>query len=286
VSIQRSFKSSSINFGFTQRIQRPGIFQLNPFVDKSNPTFISTGNPALKPELDNTFELTYSNFTKNSINIGLSYAFSNNSIQNVSSLRQVPVAGSDSTATVTYTTFENLGSNKTLGLNVHTNISLTKQFTLGLNGQVNHIWLTGNFNGGMYHNDGFTGNAFGNLRYRFNNGFAVAFNAGYFSGNVNLQGSSSNFIFNQYLVSKEFFKKKLTLVLVANNPYSKYNTFRNTINSTYFYQESYNQNYYRSFAFRVNFKFGKFNGNIKKNEHGIENDDTKGGNKGSSGNGN
>jgi len=286
VSIQRSFKSSSINFGFTQRIQRPGIFQLNPFVDKSNPTFISTGNPALKPELDNTFELTYNNFTKNSINIGLSYAFSNNSIQNVSSLRQVPVAGSDSTTTVTYTTFENLGSNKTLGLNVHTNISLTKQFTLGLNGQVNHIWLTGNFNGGMYHNDGFTGNAFGNLRYKFNNGFAVAFNAGYFSGNVNLQGSSSNFIFNQYLVSKEFFKKKLTLVLVANNPYSKYNTFRNTINSTYFYQESYNQNYYRSFAFRVNFKFGKFNGNIKKNEHGIENDDTKGGNKGSSGNGN
>ena len=82
VSIQRSFKSSSINFGFTQRIQRPGIFQLNPFVDRSNPTFITTGNPALKPELDNTFELTYSNFTKNSINVGLSYAFSNNAIQN------------------------------------------------------------------------------------------------------------------------------------------------------------------------------------------------------------
>jgi len=287
VSIQRSFKSSSLNFGFTQRIQRPGIFQLNPFVDKSNPTFISTGNPTLKPELDNTFELTYSNFTKNSINVGLSYAFSNNSIQNVSSLRQVPVTGfPDSTTTATYTTFENLGTNKTLGLNVHTNMNLTKQFTLGLNGQVNHVWLSGNFNGGMYHNDGFTGNAFANMRYRFDNGFAVSFNAGFFSGNVNLQGKSSDFVFNQYLLSKDFFKRKLTLVLVANNPYSKYNTFRNTINSTYFYQQSYNQNYYRSFAFRVNFKFGKFNGNIKKNEHGINNDDTKGGNKGSGGGGN
>ena len=286
ISVQRSFKSSSINFGYTQRIQRPVIFQLNPFVDKSNPTFINTGNPALKPELDNTFELTYSNYTKNSINIGLSYAFSNNSIQNVSSLRRVPVAGTDSTTTVTYTTFENLGANKTLGLNVHTNINLTKQFSLGLNGQVNHVWLSGSFNGGMYRNDGFTGHAFGNLRYKFDNGFAVSFNAGYFSGNVNLQGSSSNFIFNQYLLSKDFLNKKLTLVLVANNPYTKFNTFRNTINSTYFYQESYNQNYYRSFAFRVNFKFGKFNGNIKKNEHGIENDDTKGGNKSSSGNGN
>ena len=275
VSLQRSFKNSSLNFGFTQRIQRPGIFQLNPFVDRSNPTFISGGNPALKPELDNTFELTYSNFTKNSVNIGLSYAFSNNSIQNVSSLQAEKVGSKMDT--VTYTTFENLGTNKTLGLNINTNMNFGKQFTLGLNGQVSHIWLSGTFNGSMYHNDGFTGNAFGNMRYKFNNGFALAFNAGYFSGNVNLQGKSSDFIFNQYLLSKDFFSKKMTIVLVANNPYSKYNTFKSTINSKVFYQDSFNQNYYRSFAVRFNFRFGKLTSEIKKNEHGINNDDTKGG---------
>jgi hypothetical protein len=282
VSIQRNFKSSSLNFGFTQRIQRPGIFQLNPFVDRSNPTFVNTGNPALKPELDNTFELTYSNFSKNAINIGLSYAFSNNSIQNVSNLHQELV--NDTLRTVTYTTFENLGTNKTLGVNVNTNMNITKQFTMSLNGQVNHVWLSGTFNDKMYHNDGFTGNAFGNLRYKFNNGFALAFNAGFFSGNVNLQGNSSAFIFNQYLLSKEFFNKKFTLVLVANNPYSKFNTFRTTVNSADFYQTSYNQNYYRSFAFRLNFRFGKLNSDIKKNQHGINNDDTKGGSKSTSGN--
>jgi len=278
VSIQRSFKTSSINFGYTQRIQRPGIYNLNPFVDRTNPTFISAGNPQLKPELDNTFELTYSNFTKNSINVGLSYAFSNNSIQNVSSLRTEQVG--NKLDTVTYTTFENLGANKTLSLNVHTNLNLTKQFTLGLNGQVNHVWLSGTFDGSMYHNGGFTGNAFGNIRYKFDSGYAISFNAGYFSGNVNLQGSSSAFVFNQYLFSKELFNKKMTLVLVANNPYSKYNTYKSTINSTEFYQNTYAQNYYRSFAVRFNFRFGKLNGNIKKNEHGIENDDTKGGKSG------
>ncbi len=282
VSIQRSFKTSSINFGFTQRIQRPGIFQLNPFIDRSNPTFINTGNPQLKPELDNTFELTYSNFTKNAINIGLSYAFSNNSIQNVSNLRTETV--NNKTDTVTYTTFQNLGTNRTLGLNVHTNLNITKQFTLSLNGQVNQVWLSGTFNGSMYHNDGFTGNAFSNLRYKFDNGFALSFNAGFFSGNVNLQGKSSDFVFNQYLFSKEFFNKKMTIVLVANNPYTKFNTFKSTINSADFYQESFNQNYYRSFAVRFNFRFGKLNSNIKKNEHGIENDDTKSGGKSTSGN--
>jgi len=284
VSIQRSFKTSSINFGFTQRIQRPGIFQLNPFVDRSNPSFVNTGNPQLKPELDNTFELTYSNFTKNAINLGLSYAFSNNSIQNVSSLQTETV--NNKTDTVTYTTFQNLGTHKTVGLNINTNMNITKEFSVSLNGQMNHIWLSGTFNGSMYHNDGFTGNAFGNTRYRFKNGFALSFNAGYFSGNVNLQGKSSDFIFNQYLVSKDFFKKKLTLVLVANNPYYKYKTFSNTINSADFYQTTFNQNYYRSLAFRVNFRFGKLNSDIKKNQHGIENDDTKGGAKPTTGGGN
>ena len=179
--------------------------------------------------------------------------------------------------TVTYTTFENLGSNKTLTLNINTNLNLTKQFTMSLNGQVNHVWLSGTFNGSMYHNDGYTGNAFGNLRYKFNNGFGLSFNAGFFSGNVNLQGKSSDFIFNQYLFSKEFFNKKMTIVLVANNPYSKYNTFRSNINSAEFYQSTYNQNYYRSFAVRFNFRLGKLNSDIKKNQHGISNDDTKGG---------
>jgi hypothetical protein len=275
VSIQRSFKSSSLNFGFTQRIQRPGIFQLNPFVDRSDPTFVSSGNPQLKPELDNTFDLTYSNFSHGAVNIDLSYAFSNNSIQNVSSLQVQNV--NNKLDTVTYTTFQNLGTHKTAGLNINTNLTLAKDLTMGLNGQVNHIWLSGTFDGSTYHNDGFTGNAFGNLRYKFGKGWAMSFNAGYFSGQVNLQGRSSDFIFNQYLFSRDFFNRKMTIVLVANNPYSKFNTYRSTVNSTAFYQDLSNQNYYRSFAVRFNFRFGKLNSQIKKNEHGIENDDQKGG---------
>lgn len=275
VSVQRSFTTSSINLGFTQRIQRPGIFQLNPFVDRSNPAFISTGNPGLRPELDNTFDLTYSNFSKGSVNIDLSYAFSNNSIQNVSSLHVQDV--NNKLDTVTYTTFENLGTNKTLGLNINTNLSLGKNFTLNLNGQINHIWLSGTFNGSMYKNDGFTGSGFGSMRYKFGaSGFAFSFNAGYFSGNVNLQGRTADFIFNQYLLTKDFFNKKLTIGLAANNPYSKFYNFSSTIRTTDFYQVTNTQTYNRSFALRLNYRFGKLKSDIKKNAHGIDNDDTKG----------
>src|SRR5207244_262948 len=85
VSIQRSLKSSSLTFGFTQRIQRPYIDQLNPFVDRSNPQYVNVGNPNLRPTTNNNFELGYSNCTKGSININTNYSFSNNSIENVTS---------------------------------------------------------------------------------------------------------------------------------------------------------------------------------------------------------
>ena len=283
ISLQRSFKTSSINFGFTQRIQRPGIYQLNPFVDNSNPKFISEGNPNLKPELNNTFELNYSNFSKNSFNAGLSYQFSNNSIQNVSNLR-VDSTANNTKDTVTTTTYQNLGSNHTLGLNVNTNLSITRQLTLNLDGYISKIWLRGTYNGQFYKNSGITGNAFANASYKFNKGYRFGIDAGFFSGDVNLQGRSSNFIYNSYVLTKEFLNKNATISLVANNPETKFHENSSTTTTAQYYQSSFNQNPYRTFAIRFSYKFGKLNSEIKKNQHGINNDDTKGGGKSSNSN--
>ncbi len=271
ISIQRSLNSSSINFGFTQRIQRPGIYQLNPFVDNSNPKFISTGNPDLRPELNNTFDLTYSNFKKASVTVGLSYAFSNNSIQTISSLRD----------TVTYTTYQNLGSNRTLGFNVNTNFSIIKPLTVSLNGQISHVWLKGVYNDQFFKNGGYIGNAFASFTYKLGDTYRFGYNAGFFSGDVTLQGKSSNFIYNSYSVAKDLFKKKFTVTLVANNPYSKYRAFTNTTNTPDFSQTISRENPYRHFAIRVNYKFGKLSSDIKKNQRSINNDDTKNGSKSS-----
>jgi outer membrane receptor protein involved in Fe transport len=278
ISIQRTFKASSINFGFTQRIQRPGIYQLNPFVDNSNPLFISTGNPNLRPELNNNFELTYSHFATNSFNAGLSYQFSNNSIQNVTNLK-VDSTANNVKDTVNSTTYENLGSNRSLGFNINTNLTITKQLTLSLNGQVAEVWLTGTYNGQFYKNSGLTGNAFANAGYTFNDGYRIGINAGYFSGQVNLQGNSNAFIFNSLVLTRTFLNKKATFSLVANDPESKFHEYRSTTTTPQFYETSFNQNPYRTFAIRFSYKIGKLNSEIKKNQHGINNDDTKGGGK-------
>jgi hypothetical protein len=275
VSVQRNFKGSNLSLGYTDRISRPSIYQLNPFVDESNPNFISTGNPNLQPEVNHTFELNYSTFSKNSVTAGISYAFSNNSIQTVTHLQTVSSGSLQDTTTVT--TFENLGSNKSLGLNLNINFTSVKNLSISLNSQLSHVWLKGTYNDQFYKNDGFTGNAFLNMGYKFGNGYRVGFDAGYFSGDINLQGKTSAYIYNSYVFSKTFLNKKLTLSAVMNNPYSQFFTFRSYTTTPDFYQSTYNDIFYRSFALRVNFKFGKLNSDIKRNQIGINNDDKKAG---------
>ena len=275
VSIQRSLTStSSINFGFTERIQRPDIYELNPFVNLSNPQFISQGNPNLKPELSHVFELNYSRFGKGSINLGLSYSFSNNAIQNVSSLKNESV--NDKVDTVTYSTYENLGSNRSLGLNVNTNYPITTKLSLSINGLINRVWLKGTYNGSLDKNTGYVGNMFTNISYKFDDGYRIGTNTGYFSGNVNLQGTTSYFIFNSYVFSKDLLNKNANISLVANNPWSKFWIGNSYTRTADFYQENNNYNTYRTFAIRLSYKFGKLSSDIKKNQHGIDNDDTKG----------
>jgi hypothetical protein len=282
VSIQRTLKSGSLSFGYTDRIQRPGIYQLNPFVDLSNPKFITTGNPNLNPELMHSFELNYNHFSKNSVSVGLSYAFSNNAIQSVSNLVIDTVSVQKDTVTVT--TFRNLGYNRTLGLNFNTSFTFTSAFTLSLNGQLSHIWLSGTYDENFYKNDGYTGNVFANAAYKFKKGYRAAIDAGYFSGDVTLQGKTNAFIYSSYVVSKTFLNKKATVSLVANNPYSRLFTGRSYSKTVDFYQTNYNQWPYRTFAIRFNYKFGKLTSDIKRNERGINNDDTKSGGKSNTGN--
>ena len=123
----------SINFGFSQRIKRPGINKLNPFVNRSNPNFETSGNPDLKPSLINAFQLGYSSTKKLSTNLSLDYSFVNNIF--------IQITEFSPESQITRVTYQNIG--KTSGLNVNFNFSypLTKSWNMVVNG--NGGYLTG-----------------------------------------------------------------------------------------------------------------------------------------------
>lgn len=268
ISVQRTLNSTSgINFGFTQRIQRPGIAQLNPFTDSTNTLIVNRGNPALVPAVNNNFELSYNTSRKGNINLSASYMFANNTIQTISLV----------TNNVTTNTFANLGKTRQAGLDLNVNYPVTKRFTAIFNLELLQIWLEGTYNGTLLKNSGQQGHAFTNYNYRFDNGYRVGANIGYDSRYVFLQGRDNWYFGNGLWVAKEILKKAGTISLALNNPFDKFNKF------DFFYKTpdfaSVNQafKYYRTININFNFKFGKLNSDIKKNQRGINNDDTAAG---------
>ena len=257
LSVQRNPTSnSSFTLGFTQRIQRATAGQLNPFVDKSNPSFIVTGNPTLRPVVNNIVQLDYSRSARLSINASLDYTFSNDPIQNVTELI------SD---TVSESTYENVGRNQTAGVHLTLNYPLLTKLNLILNTQLSHLWITGTYNSQFYKNDGTQGNMAASARYSFGGqrltGFghqltaSVSFN--YKSGNVFLQGKSSSYTYLGFNVIKEFLQRRATLSITAFSPWSKYATYSNTTRTPDFEQYSYGEFYNRNFRFAFNYKFGR-----------------------------
>ncbi|MBE7176407.1 MAG: TonB-dependent receptor [Mucilaginibacter polytrichastri] len=270
ISINRKFKDmSSVNVGFTQRIQRPGIWNLNPFVDRANPNFISTGNPDLNPVLNNNVEFGYSKFKKGSINLSMSYSFANNTIQQVSSF--------DPATQITTSSYQNIGKDKSLGGNINVNYPLNKDWNLTLGGRMNYVWIQGVVDGVIAKNEGFNGYLFGNTSYKLKGDWRLGAQFSYSSPFIRLQGQSNAWIYSSLSLAKDVIKDKLTISGYVNNPYAKYYDFRNSTSGLNFNQSSLSQTYYRNFSFSASYKFGRLKGSIKKNERGINNDDSTGG---------
>jgi outer membrane receptor protein involved in Fe transport len=57
--------NDQLQLNYSRRINRPSFFQLFPFVDSSDIFNVTEGNPNLKPEFTNSFELSYSKTFKN-----------------------------------------------------------------------------------------------------------------------------------------------------------------------------------------------------------------------------
>jgi len=266
VSIQYTLDKGSINFGFSQRIQRPNVSELNPFQNLSDPKIISSGNPNLRPVVANNYELSYSNFKKGSIYVSLGYSYVNNNIERVTTLL------SD---TVLKTTFENIGRNRNLSLNVSTSNSITDKLRLTSNGQLNYISLKGSYKDQSFQNDGFRTSLRLSMNYQIADGLRSVLSMNYTSSEIRLQGKTTSYPSVSLNVSKQLFDKRLSIFASISNPFSKFINVDNYTKSLDFYQSSYSQYYYRTFVVSLNYSFGKLKESLKKAKRGIRNDDIK-----------
>lgn len=275
INASKTIKGTTYKLGYNRRIQRPGLQQLNPNVNQSNPQNISEGNPELKPELTNNFELGMSrNIKKTYVNATFFGRITNNAISQV----RMP---SDTIVGAIVTKFENIGKQHAYGVNLFTNIAATSKINVGIFANVFYSRLTGqgtnkegiseeishagmNVSGGVF------------SQATFKNGWgAQAF--GFMQGNtIQLQGNQGGFGFYTVGVKKEFKNKKGSIGLAGENFFSERYKIKTELNSAQFNQINNVYLYNRGVRLTFTYKIGKMTMDApKRKAKGVNNDDVK-----------
>lgn len=128
---QKLAENDDLQFNYSRRINRPNFFQLFPFVDYSDSLNINRGNPGLKPEFTNSFELSYSKIFKNRDNLLVSAYFkhTSNLITRIQTLEYDTLVKDD----IFINTFENANSSYITGLELTSRNKITKFWDLTAN---------------------------------------------------------------------------------------------------------------------------------------------------------
>ncbi|MER2997811.1 outer membrane beta-barrel protein [Pontibacter populi] len=272
IALTRTLKNmATLRVSFTQRIERPSLWYLNPYVNRTNEKSVSFGNPKLEAATSNVLSLSHSFFKgTTSLNSTFTHAFTNNAIQNYTTFNPAD--------SVSSTTYGNIGENSTSTLTLSGNSTLFKNLSLNLSGTFSYSQLSGSISGQDLENSGVSGYMHSGLSYKFPKNWRTSANMGYYAPQIMLQGKSSGMIWNSFSVNKSFLKdQKASVSLSVSNPFQKYFTNYNEVIGQDFTQRSEYEYLRRRVSIGLNYKFGKLKEDIKRTKRGIKNDDLKGG---------
>ena len=263
--------TKTLKASYNMRIYRPGIYQLNPFVNTSDTSYISKGNPDLKAVKSHDLGLNFSSFSsKLQLNTSLSYNFSNNDIQSFTTLE-------DGISTQSY---DNIGKMQNVNLFTYFSWSLTSRLKLNSNTSIRYKDLKANNNLNLK-NHGFEGSAFGGLQYQVPNMFKkdakslvnLSLNGGWGSRRVSLMGKGSSFYYYVVSLNKSFLNDKMTVRAYSVMPFNKDRTFENNDRTNQYSSFSKSTFKVGQFGFSISYRFGEMKTQIKKAKRGINNDD-------------
>lgn len=250
VSYQMNMKQQ-MTFSYSRRIQRPGIWSVNPFPSFDNPRFLWYGNPYLQPSFTNSLEVNYGHYLgMNSVNIGLFANYANNESTNIQII--------DPQTGVISSTPQNLAYNYQFGLDLSTNLRFTKWLSMNLNGNFyrSHFDASAVDENLTYNTFGGYGNMYLNARFKF--GLSISMGGSSWYQFRDIQGRSIPTVWHWASMSQQLFKKKLRLSVWFQNPFFN-NIYRSSSDTPNFAGRSESRWENRVFNISASYNFGKVN---------------------------
>ena len=277
--------ATNLSLGYKMRINRPGIWYLNPYLDDRIPDAISQGNPNLDTEKSHAVDLQFSSYnSKLTYTLTGTYRFVNNSIESVDRLvndRDIEGLPNPTGKDVIYSSYANIGHIQYAGLMAYANWTPITNTRITLNGSVGYSHMS---DGQSLRNHGWCTNIDASLQQTFAKTWI--FNASYYvqTPQPTLQGKDARYQWYNFSLNKSFMDKRLTLTAYIINPFGKRyfcyrsetvaDNFRTTASS------SWCQLYY---GVSVRFRIGKLKASVKHTERTVENNDVKQGGRGGKG---
>jgi len=255
--MQKLGETQTIKLSFTIRINRPDYSDLNPFINTSDPKNIVTGNPSLKPEIWDRYEASYSKeFGKTgSITATLYYRQSNGDIQPFIVYYPSLVVGDTTYTNVSVTTRQNIGIEKNAGTNLFVDLHPTDKWSIRSNMIVFYRYTINQVDPG--YNSHTTIYRFNiNSAYQFTNNFAAEFFGNFNSHHHEAQGYYPSFISYNIALRKQFWNKKGSLALTANNILANYVSQRTELFGPGFVSSNVRRIPFRSIGLNFSWKFG------------------------------
>lgn len=236
----------SLQGGYSKRIFRPRLWDLNPFFNIRNNFNISTGNPNLQPEFTDSYELTsIYKLGKVSMNMGVFYRHTEDVVENI-------VVFEDN---VSISRPENIGINNTTGIEFNAKYIPANWLTLTNDFNFSHFVREGDFDGTSFD---FTGDQWSNRltgKLKLPADIDLELIGNYQSGFRTLQQEITENLFMDLGVRKKILKGKAILNLSVRDVFAS-RIQESVTTQPNFYLRNFSQQG-RFITFGVSFGFGK-----------------------------
>jgi outer membrane receptor protein involved in Fe transport len=255
---------TTLVFTYTKRLQRPYIWDLNPFVYNNDSLNISFGNPDLGPQTSHALsaQLRYGKGnTFAGVNIEGSY--SGNKILQYSSF--------DPQTGVTETTSLNIGKEFQSSLNLNFSTKINPRWTVYVNGSLRYSTVKNNSDASQS-NSGFGCNFNLNTTYKFTDKFTVSSYLGLWQEPRTIQSTYPFNTWHNVAFNYKVFKNKVNISLRAVNYFEKTHDFKTITKDQNFYNSNITRQPRRAGVLALTWNFGKLTENVSKKK-GVTNDD-------------
>ncbi len=260
-----------LKLAYTRRIERAEYDELNPFVNRSDPFNLLTGNPLLMPELGNHMELGWSKSFNKGSNLSISL------IERINTSDHKRVVTFYNSYRVGDSVFRDVSVQRVLNAGVEYNTGINISGSLRLLGEV--FTLRGNtMLMQQYFAPSVAGLRGGFIGLRFRSNLNIAYQpphslfaaevfGNYNAPTQNVQGRTQQNLSYTLAVRRLLWKKKGSIGITMTNPFNRYVPQVTTINTPGYTSYVERQVPYQSFGVVFGYRFGRLERKKEREEN-------------------